>query len=208
MDNARHRAVTVFAGTNAGFDPAYATAAVALGEALADAGVTVVYGGGRAGLMGLLADAALGAGGEVIGVIPEFLVAKELAHPGLSALEVVPSMHARKARMAELADGFVALPGGFGTLEETIEMLTWTQLGLHAAPVVLLDVGGYWGPLFALVEVMIGGGFVRAEHRDLIRRAGSSDEAVRLATSPVPEVPHKWIDLDRAGQTQPVRSDP
>ncbi len=198
MVTARRLAVAVYAGTNAGSRPAFRAAAAELGEALAAAGIAVVYGGGRAGLMGVLADAALGAGAEVIGVIPEFLAAKELAHPGLSALEVVSSMHARKARMAELSTGFVALPGGFGTLEEIVEMVTWTQLGLHAAPAVFFDVEEYWAPVFVLVETMIGGGFVRAEHRALVRRAGNAAEAVRLATSAVPVVPHKWIDLDRA----------
>ena len=134
--------------------------------------------------------------GRVIGVIPEFLEAKELAHRGVSELRVVASMHERKALMADLSDGFIALPGGFGTLEEITEMLTWTQLGLQAKPIVFFDVEGYWSGIFRLVTDMIEGGFVRSEHESLVLRATYAEEALALATGPVPEVPHKWIDLD------------
>jgi uncharacterized protein (TIGR00730 family) len=141
--------------------PAYAEAARAFGATLAGRGLGVVYGGGRVGLMGALADGALAAGGDVVGVIPKELVDRELAHGGLTALHVVASLHERKALMAELADGFVALPGGFGTLDELLEQLTWSQLGLHAKPVGLLDVEGYWRPLIALAQHATEEGFVR-----------------------------------------------
>jgi uncharacterized protein (TIGR00730 family) len=141
--------------------PAYAVAARALGAAAAERGLVVVYGGGRVGLMGAVADAALAAGGEVIGVIPEELVDRELAHSGLTELYIIGSLHERKAVMAELSDAFVALPGGFGTLDELVEQLTWSQLGLHAKPIGLLDVEGYWRPLIALARHATDEGFVR-----------------------------------------------
>jgi len=165
---------------------------------MAAEGIGLVYGGGRVGLMGALADAVLAAGGEVTGVMPRHLVDREIAHRGLTALEVTASMHERKARMAELADGFIALPGGFGTFEEVIEVLTWNQLGLLAAPVVLLDVEGFYEPLLTAFDRAVTGGFLRESHRRLARRAGDVATALRLATEPVTDVEHKWIDLDRA----------
>ena len=141
--------------------PAYAEAARTFGAAAAGRGLGVVYGGGRVGLMGAVADAALAAGGEVVGAIPQELVDRELAHPGLTELHVVGSLHERKALMAELSDAFVALPGGFGTLDELMEQLTWSQLGLHAKPVGLLDVEDYWRPLIALARHATAEGFVR-----------------------------------------------
>jgi uncharacterized protein (TIGR00730 family) len=153
--------VCVFCGASSGGRSTYAAAARTFGEAAARRGVGIVYGGGKVGLMGAVADAALAAGGEVIGVIPEELVARELAHPGLTALHVVGSLHERKALMAELSDAFTALPGGFGTLDELMEQLTWSQLGLHAKPVGLLDVEGYWRPLIALARHATEEGFVR-----------------------------------------------
>lgn len=156
------RRICVFCGASTGRLAAYADAARSLGAAAAARGLGVVYGGGRVGLMGALADGALAAGGEVIGVIPQALVDRELAHSGLSELHVVESLHERKAMMAELADAFAALPGGFGTLDELLEQLTWSQLGLHAKPVGLLDVAGYWRPLIALARHATDEGFVRA----------------------------------------------
>jgi uncharacterized protein (TIGR00730 family) len=153
--------VCVFCGASSGRLPAYAEAARAFGLAAAARGTGIVYGGGRVGLMGAVADGALSAGGEVIGVIPQALVDRELAHGGLTILHVVGSLHERKALMAELADGFVALPGGFGTLDELLEQLTWSQLGLHAKPVGLLDVEEYWLPLIALARHATAEGFVR-----------------------------------------------
>jgi uncharacterized protein (TIGR00730 family) len=146
--------------------------------------------------MGLVADAAVAADGEVIGVITERLVRAEVAHDGLTRLEVVPTMHDRKARLSELADGFVVLPGGFGTLDEFAEALTWNQLGLIAKPVVFLDVDGYWAPLFDWMCNSVTAGFVRDSHRMLAQRAHTVDEAIALATGPVPDVGHKWIDRD------------
>jgi uncharacterized protein (TIGR00730 family) len=155
------RRVCVFCGASSGRDPAYAAAARALGAAIVDRGLGLVYGGGRVGLMGAVADAVLAAGGDVTGVIPAQLVERELAHGGLDDLRVVGSLHERKALMAELADAFVALPGGFGTLDELMEQLTWSQLGLHEKPVGLLDVAGYWGPLIAFARHATDAGFVR-----------------------------------------------
>jgi len=165
--------ICVFAGSNAGARLAYAAAAEELGRVLAGRGIGVVYGGARVGLMGALADAALAAGGEVIGVIPEALVAKEVAHQGLTALHIVGSMHERKARMADLSDGFIALPGGWGTLDELFEVLTWAQLGLHRKPVGLLNVEGYFDGLLAFIEHSIEEGFVRREYRGMIAMAVS-----------------------------------
>lgn len=146
--------------------------------------------------MGVAADAALEAGGRVEGVITEQLVAAEVAHTGLTRMEVTSSMHARKARLAEMADGFVVLPGGFGTLDELAEVLTWNQLGLIAKPVVLLDVDGFWGPLFEWMESAVEAGFVRSSHRMLAQHAHSVDEAIAMATAPVPRIGHKWLDRD------------
>jgi uncharacterized protein (TIGR00730 family) len=153
--------VCVFCGASSGRRVAYADAARAFGATCARRGIGVVYGGGRVGLMGAVADAALADGGEVVGVIPQELVDRELAHAGITELHVVASLHERKALMAELSDGFVALPGGFGTLDELAEQLTWSQLGLHAKPVGLLDVGCYWRPLVALARHMVDEGYVR-----------------------------------------------
>jgi uncharacterized protein (TIGR00730 family) len=186
----------VYCGSNSGAVPEFAAMARQLGAALARRGIGLVYGGGHVGLMGAVADAALEAGGEVIGVITEQLVGAELAHQGLTHLEITSTMHDRKARLDALADGFVVLPGGFGTLDEFAEVLTWNQLGLISKPVVLLDVDGYWGPLIEWMERAVDSGFVRAAHRMLAQRAYTVDEAIALATSPVPVTPHKWIDRD------------
>ncbi|HEX6763673.1 MAG TPA: TIGR00730 family Rossman fold protein [Gaiellaceae bacterium] len=170
--------VCVFCGASSGRSAAYAAAARAFGEAVAARGLGLVFGGGRVGLMGAVADGALAAGGEVIGVIPQSLVDRELAHGGLSRLDVVGSLHERKARMAELAGAFVALPGGFGTLDELLEQLTWSQLGIHAKPVGLLDVEGYWRPLIALARHATEEGFVRES--DLAAIAVAEEPAALL----------------------------
>jgi uncharacterized protein (TIGR00730 family) len=167
--------VCVFCGASSGRLPAYADAARAFGTALAGRGLGLVYGGGRVGLMGAVADAALAGGGEVIGVIQQELVDRELAHGGLTELHVVGSLHERKALMAELADGFVALPGGFGTLDELLEQLTWSQLGLHAKPVGLYDVEDYWRPLIALARHATEEGFVREADLAQIAVGGDPD---------------------------------
>jgi uncharacterized protein (TIGR00730 family) len=169
------RRVCVFCGSSSGRLHAYAESARAFGHAAAKRGVGIVYGGGKVGLMGAVADGALAAGGEVIGVIPEALVERELAHDGLTKLHVVESLHERKAKMAELADGFVALPGGFGTLDELMEQLTWSQLGLHEKPVGLLDVEGYWRPLVAFARHATEEGFVREADLAAITVADDAD---------------------------------
>jgi uncharacterized protein (TIGR00730 family) len=159
------RRLCIFCGSSAGGRPEYLAAAQALGRALADRGVGVVYGGARVGLMGALADAALAADGEVLGVIPRALEAREIAHTGLTRLHVVGSMHERKALMSELSDGFVALPGGIGTLEELFEVWTWAQLGVHAKPCAVLNVAGYYSPLLAFLDHGVREQFVRPTQR-------------------------------------------
>jgi uncharacterized protein (TIGR00730 family) len=161
--------ICVFCGSSIGARAAYREAAEALGDTLARQGIGLVYGGASVGLMGAVADAALAAGGEVIGVIPKALMERELAHRGLSECHVVPSMHARKAMMAELSDGFIALPGGIGTLEELFEVWTWAQIGYHDKPIGLLDVADYYAPLRAFVENIVSEGFLRPAYRDMIR---------------------------------------
>ncbi len=180
--------VAVFCGSRTGHDPRHAAAAAALGGALAARGVGVVYGAGGCGLMGILADAALAAGGEVVGVIPEALATVELLHPRLTRTHVVANMHARKALMAELADAFVALPGGYGTLEELFEVVTWAQLGLHERPTFWLDVGDYYAPLAALLDHAVESGYVAPTHRQVVRLLPSV-EAVVAALLPRPADP-------------------
>jgi uncharacterized protein (TIGR00730 family) len=160
--------VCVYAASSPGGHEDYAAAARALGERLVERGIGLVYGGGKVGLMGAVADAVLDAGGEAIGVIPAFLEEREVGHQGLTELKVVDSMHERKALMAELSDAFVALPGGLGTLEELVEVATWTQLGLQAKPIGLLDVRGYWRPLQELLDHARRERFLRVEHREML----------------------------------------
>jgi uncharacterized protein (TIGR00730 family) len=163
----RIRSIAVFCGSQQGNDPAFAEAAQALGRGLAETGIRLVYGGGRIGLMGVLADAALGAGGEVVGVIPEFLMRREVAHRGVTQMLSADSMHGRKQRMFELSDAFVSLPGGLGTLDETIEIITWRQLGLHHKPVLVCDVAGSARPLLGAIEAAIARGFASPQSRAL-----------------------------------------
>jgi uncharacterized protein (TIGR00730 family) len=162
------RAVAVFCGSHIGNDLAFQAAAAALGRGIAEAGLRLVFGGGRIGLMGALADAALSASGRVTGVIPEFLTRREVAHNGISELIVTDSMHSRKQRMFELSDAFVALPGGLGTLDETVEIITWRQLGLHDKPVLLCDVDGSAVPLLAAIDAAIARGFAARSVRELV----------------------------------------
>jgi len=163
------RSVAVFCGSRPGHDPGHAATARALGTALAGAGLRLVYGGGGIGIMGEVAAAASAAGGHVHGVIPDFLMRAERPRPQLAELEVTASMHARKTRMFELADAFISLSGGLGTMDETFEIITWRQLGLHAKPILLLDVGGWASPFAALVDSLIGQGFAGAEARRWFR---------------------------------------
>src|ERR1051325_3906548 len=160
--------ICVFAGSNSGKRPEYLAAAKELARTLAERKIGVVYGGARIGLMGALADTTLEHGGSVVGVMPEVLVEKEVAHTGLTELRVVSSMHERKATMAQLSDGFIALPGGYGTLEEFFEVVTWGQLGIHAKPCGLLNVAGYFDPMLTMIGHSVSEGFVRADNRKLI----------------------------------------
>jgi len=174
------RRVAVYCGSANGNDPAFLAEARALGTAIAVAGLGLVYGGASAGLMGAVADAALAGGAEVIGVLPDVLAGKEIAHAGLTRLELVSTMHERKARMAELADSFLVLPGGYGTLEELLEVVTWAQLRLHAKPCVLINTVGYWDGLLAFLDTAVDAGFLKAKNRALMRVAGSAAEAVGM----------------------------
>ena len=190
------RAVCVFCGSSAPADPRYRDAARALGALIARRGVDLVYGAGSVGLMGELADAALGHGGRVIGVIPAGLFAREVGHTGLTELHEVASMHERKQLMYDLSDAFVALPGGLGTLEELAEVATWSQLGLHSKPVALLDVDGFWEPLVSQLDRMTGVGLLKPASRDLIQRTRSAEEALRVLAAARPAHPEKWISAE------------
>ena len=186
--------ICVFCGSSHGLRPSYRAAAAELGELLAAGGLTLVYGGGCVGLMGTLADSALAASGEVIGVIPQALVAKEVSHAGLRKLHVVDSMHERKALMASLSDAFIALPGGFGTAEELCEILTWGQLGIHEKPVGLLNVDGFFDSLLEWLDHATREGFIRPEHRQLLLADTIPSRLLaRLAAYDVPPV-EKWLD--------------
>ncbi len=189
------RRLCVFCGSSAGGPPGYRDAARRLGELLAERGVGLVFGAGHIGLMGVVADAVLAGGGTAVGVIPQALVDKELAHRGLTELHVVETMHQRKALMADLADAFAALPGGYGTADELFEILTWAQLGLHKKPIGMLNVGGFFDPLLAWVDHCVREGFLRREHRELLRRSADPEELVALLEQahPAPQTP-KWID--------------
>lgn len=186
--------VCVFAGSSSGARPEYRIAAAELGRVLAARDVGLVYGGARVGLMGILADAVLGSGGHVTGVIPEAMVAKEIAHEGLTDLRIVPSMHERKAMMADLADAFIALPGGWGTWEELFEMVTWGQLGLHRKPCGLLNVQGYFTPLLSFVAHAVDEGFVRREHAGMLVVSETAVSLLDVMAATVPPVVEKWLD--------------
>jgi uncharacterized protein (TIGR00730 family) len=189
------RRVCVFCGASSGVDPQYMAAARAVGEGLARRGIGLVYGGGRVGLMGAVAEAALAAGGEVIGVIPQGLVDRELAHPELSELLVVETLHERKALMAERADAFIALPGGLGTLEELAEVLSWAQLELHTKPIGLLEVRDYWALLLAWLDFAVAEGFVAPAHRRLVIRGDSLDGLLEAFAAWRPP-PGRWDARD------------
>lgn len=188
------RSVCVFCGASTGVNPAYREAAIALGQTIAARGLTLVYGGGAVGLMGIVADAAMAAGGEVIGIIPEALKNAEIGHTGLTCLEVVDGMHARKARMAQLSDAFIALPGGLGTLEELFEVWTWGQLGYHAKPLGLLDVNGFYSKLGSFLDHVVEEGFVRPQHRAMLQLADSPAELLHAMDNFEAPVLPKWVD--------------
>ena len=187
------KSVAVFCGSSPGVDPVYEAEAKALGRVLALKGIRLVFGGAKVGLMGAIADAALEAGGEVIGVLPYFLSGREIAHTGLSELILVDSMHERKLRMAELSDASISLPGGFGTMEEFFEVLTWAQLGLHTKPVGLLNVQGFYKPLYALFDQMIQEGFLKPENRRLVLLNENPEDLLQQFESyEAPKAP-KWL---------------
>lgn len=188
----RINALCVYCGSSTGSDPLHAETAMALGKLMARESITLVYGGGRVGLMGLVADATLAAGGKVIGIIPTMLKTVELAHAGLTELIAVDTMHARKHRMFEIADAFAILPGGLGTLDEAFEIITWRQLGLHDKPILLIDSGGYWQPFRALLAHVIDGGFARPDTERLVTVV---EDVARipaiLASLPEPALPQR-----------------
>ncbi len=188
--------VCVFCGSNAGARPEYAEAARAMGTALAERGIGLVYGGGKVGLMGIVADTVLAAGGEAIGVIPEGLLLREVGHAGLTELRVVKSMHERKALMADLADAFVALPGGFGTFEEFCEVLTWSQLGIHQKGCGLLNAAGYYAGLLALFDHAAAEGFLPPAHRALVLEDTDPARLLDRLADFTPPTVRKWIDRD------------
>ncbi len=176
------RRVAVYCGSADGSDPAYLAEARALGRAIAAAGLGMVYGGASVGLMGAVADAAMAGGAEVIGVLPQVLAGSEVAHDGLTRLEVVATMHERKARMVALADAFLILPGGYGTLDELLEIVTWAQLRLHAKPCVLINTAGYWNGLLKFLDSAVAAGFLKQSNRDLLLVAANAEEAVGMVS--------------------------
>lgn len=191
------RSLCVFCGSSPGFDPVHGEAARALGDALGQAGIDLVYGGGRVGLMGIVADAAMAAGSRAIGVIPKALADLEVAHTGLTELHIVGSMHARKAMMADLSDGFVALSGGIGTFEELFEIWTWGQLGDHAKPVALLNIAGFYDKLTGFLDDVVTAGFLRDAHRAMLmvdRDPAALVAKIRDYRAPVVE---KWIGREQ-----------
>lgn len=190
------RHVCVYCGSSPGADPAYAEMAVALGRELVRRDIGLVYGGGAVGLMGILADSVLAAGGHVIGIIPEFLHSREIHHEGVSDLRIVSSMHERKSLMADSADAFVALPGGIGTFEELFEALTWTQLGVHDKPIGLLDVADFWTPLIALVDRAVKDKFLKPDAAAALMYATSPAGILDGFADFVPPDRNKWFDLD------------
>ena len=189
--------ICVYCGASRGRDPAYAEAARAMGRALAERGIELVTGGGRVGLMGVVADAALEAGGSVVGVIPQALMKRELAHAELSELIVTASMHERKAKMAELADGFIAMPGGLGTYEELFEIWTWAQLGWHHKPCGLLNAAGFYDKLVAFLDGATDDQFLKPEHRAMLVVDGDADRLLDRFAAYTPPVVTKWIGADQ-----------
>ena len=186
--------VAVYCGSNSGSDPAFEQAAGHLGRTFAERGIQLIYGGGHVGLMGTIADAVVENGGRGHGVITEALQAKELAHLGLTSLQVVGTMHERKAVMADAADAFIMLPGGFGTFDEFFEVVTWTQLGIHAKPCGILDVGGYFAPLGAMLDNAVSAGFVHPAHRDMVLMDSSPADLLDRLAAWTPVTVSKWLD--------------
>ena len=192
------KSVCIYLGSSPGARPEYESVVRQLATTIANRGMTLVYGGGNVGLMGVAANAALEAGGKVIGVIPADIADKEVGHHGLTELQVVDSMHERKMRMARLADGIIALPGGLGTLEELFEMLTWSQLGFHSMPIGLVNVAGYFDLLLAFLDNMVEERFVKEIHRDLLLTDSDPDSLLDRMIAYQPPVVDKWLDLERS----------
>ena len=190
------KSVTIFCGSSNGTDPVYRSRAVSLGQILANEGIEVIYGGAKVGLMGAVADAVLSAGGKVTGIIPRFLRSKEIAHEGLTKLVMVESMHERKTQMHELSDGIIALPGGFGTLEELFEMLTWAQLGLHKKPIGLLDINGFYDHLKLLLKNMVANGFLKEINYNMLLISDDANDLLDKMKNYVAPVIPKWISED------------
>jgi uncharacterized protein (TIGR00730 family) len=199
-------AVAVYCGSGSGSHPMFFERARELGAHLASLNISLVYGGGDVGMMGAVADAAISGGGEVIGVIPQRLVDVEVAHHGVTRLEVTANMHERKMRMIELAGGFIAMPGGFGTYEEVFEVLTWNQLGIISAPVVFLDVGegseSFWQPMMQFLDGAVAAGLLKGRYRAFVHLTSSVDEAVRIATGPAPTAAPKWSDVTKSARSE------
>lgn len=190
------KSVCVFCGSNPGNDPVYATGATAMGVEVARRGLTLVYGGGAVGLMGIIANAALEAGGKVHGVIPRALREKEIGHNGLTELEVVDTMHTRKARMAELSDGFIAMPGGIGTFEELFEIWTWGQLGIHTKPLGFLNIGGFYDPLAVFLDNTVDAGFLKQSHRAMAMTDTEPATLLDRMEQYVPSATFKWVEKE------------
>lgn len=187
------KSIAVFCGSSPGYDGQFMAVAQALGQHLAEAGITLIYGGASVGLMGAVADGALSRGGRVVGVLPEFLNSKEIAHPGLTELIKVSSMHERKLKLYALSDGVIALPGGYGTLEEYFEMLAWAQLGLHQKPVVLLNVAGFYDGLLTQADTMAASGFIKPVHREMLLASPTIEDALQQMQAYQPPTVGKWL---------------
>lgn len=188
------KSICIFLGANPGNDPKYADAARAMGRELARRNITTVYGGSNMGLMGILAESAMEAGGNVVGVIPRSLVQKEVAHTGLSELHIAESMHERKALMAELSDGFIAMPGGIGTMDEIFEIFTWAQLGFHTKPCGLLNVDGYYDPLLGFLDNVVNEGFLKGMHREKLVTGTTPSEIIDAFAYYEPPTGSKWVE--------------
>jgi uncharacterized protein (TIGR00730 family) len=186
------QSICIFCGASTGANPIYREAAIAMGQTLAANGIRLIYGGGAVGLMGVVADAAMAAGGEVIGIIPRSLKESEIGHTGLTRLEVVDGMHARKARMAELSDAFIALPGGLGTLEELFEVWTWGQLGYHSKPLGLLDTNQFYSKLSHFLDHLVEEGFVKVKYRAMLQRSDSPRDLLQLLNAWQPSIHSRW----------------
>lgn len=188
--------ICVFCGSNSGVDPIYLATAEKVGKFLADNNIELVFGGGRVGLMGKIADAVMENGGKVIGIIPQALSEREVAHQGLTELHIVGSMHERKAMMADLADGFIALPGGVGTFEEFCEIVTWAQLGIHTKPCALMNVGGFYDSFIAMFDHSMNQGFIRPQHRALVLVESEIDKLYKAMLEYRPPIVEKWLDKE------------